>query len=187
MYGIIHAFLRSTIVELCGSTAWTAIEAKAGASKADYYGLQQYPDEIALSMVEGAAAYLGQDLDATWRQIGARWVPYTQAGLYSSFYERAQGSLDFLEELNRIHAQVEVDLPLIQPPLFRLERVADNEARLHYISKRPGLGAFLQGALEGLAASYGETIKVSEQALTDPERRERVFVLQTTSSRQIQA
>lgn len=179
MYGMIHAFLKSTITDLCGPTAWRTIESKASVNGVDYYGMQQYPDEIAQNLVKATAIHLDQGVDATWRQIGKHWVPYTRAGLYASYYERAHGALDFLEELNRIHARVEEKMPLIQPPTFKIERVSKVKARLHYRSKRTDLGAFLHGSLEGLAALYRETISVSELTANESIGSGRIFLLET--------
>jgi hypothetical protein len=168
MYGMIHEFLRSTLTQICGVQVWSAIDDASGVGGVDYYGMQQYPDEIAERLVEAAARQLGQSRDETWHQLGLQWVPYTRVGVYASYYDQAGGALEFLERLNEFHAGVRQDMPLLRPPIFRLERLAQNEARLHYASEREGLGAFLRGTLLGLAELYHEAISVEEEVVDAP-------------------
>lgn len=167
MYGMVNNFLQYTIIDLYGVESWNKISISAQLKNDLHFELQEYDDKITYDIIFAASQIVDEPVESLLFNLGCYWVPYTCSGLYSSYYNRVNNSLDFITEINQLHDDVRSEMPLVKPPAFRIERLSRDSGRLHYMSERPGLRPFLQGVLQGLAEFYGETLSMD---IEDPTR-----------------
>ncbi len=161
MYGMVNKFFEIILTEDHGESRWSEIKAKAGLTEEYFIAMKQYPDQMSYDIVGAASEVLGTSANELLRGFGRKWVAYTANGDYAEYYRTATDTVTFLKHVNGMHASLGEALPDLRPPTFLLEKLSDTSGRLHYSSERPGLTSFVEGLLEGLAAHYDETIRIT--------------------------
>lgn len=65
----------------------------------------------------------------------------------------------------------------LQPPEFRCTKVAPGQVRLHYMSHRSGLAAFVIGLLEGLGEMFAVAVQIVHEQQADGGADHDVFLI----------
>jgi hypothetical protein len=165
MYGLVNIAAKELIIEKFGVTAWEDIRHRAALTDDDFIGMTNYPDDITYRIIGAASDLLaipGADL---LQAFGQYWTRFVARRGYGDLLDVSGRSLvDFLENLDNMHAQLGLILPALHPPSFRVADVTAESLVLHYFSERPSLAAMVVGLLEGLEAHFDLDIKVRQIA-----------------------
>jgi predicted hydrocarbon binding protein len=161
MHGIVHAELRDFATAWLGRDAWSETLSSAGVPGKVYLLSETYPDEEFVALLAALAEATGESPGVLLEQFGAASVP----GLlrtYGTFVEPNWRTLDVVEHTEEvIHRTVRMQHAGADPPRLHSERAGPNEVRVLYDSPRR-LCAFGVGVIRGIAAHYGEDVRVAQ-------------------------
>ncbi len=165
MYGLVNKAVEGLICQRAGEAVWEQIKKKAGVDADFFVSMNPYPDEVTYKLVGAASETLGLPPDEILREFGEYWVQYTaQEGYGHLLSMSGQNFKEFLFNLDKLHAQVGVNFPALQPPSFRVVETGENELTLHYYSGRPGLAPMVIGLLTGLGRMMSTEVAVAQTA-----------------------
>src|SRR5690606_19174012 len=68
--------------------------------------------------------------------------------------------LEFVQNLDNMHAKIKFSLPDLTPPSFRCTDVTERGFRLHYYSTRYGLAPLVIGMIKGVARMHSTPIEI---------------------------
>ena len=157
---MVNRAVRDMVLARFGSEAWTSIHTKACAP-AEFEKMQPYDDQVTYRLVGAAAEVLGLPAETVMRTFGVYWVTETAEEGYGPLLALWGNSfVQFLCNLDSLHARVAETFTSLQPPSFEVEPVSDGVVRLHYRSDRPGLAPFVEGLLEGLGLRFDTRVEV---------------------------
>ncbi|WP_299780485.1 heme NO-binding domain-containing protein [uncultured Roseobacter sp.] len=165
MYGMINEGIRAFILKHHDKETWEAICQKASVGDQQFDGMKSYDDGITYQLVGAISEHTGLSSGEVLTKFGSHWVDYAGESRFGNLMKVAGDS--FLERLNGLddmHARIQLSMPNLKPPSFKLEEVADRTYRLHYFSQRTGLDSMVVGLLYGMAEETGEKIKVNQIA-----------------------
>jgi hypothetical protein len=124
--------------------------------------MNQYHDDITYRLVGAASDVLGLPAEAILKAFGCYWMLYTSKEGYDQMLHMTGSTLlEFLQNLDNMHARIGLIYPHVQPPSFRCSDIAERSLHLHYYSDRPGLTPMVVGLLEGLAIMFDTPIDVT--------------------------
>ncbi len=69
--------------------------------------------------------------------------------------------VEFLQNLDNLHARVGLIFPKLKPPKFHCTDVTEESLRLHYRSERAGLAPMIIGLVKGLGKLFDTEVNVS--------------------------
>ncbi|MBK8161139.1 MAG: heme NO-binding domain-containing protein [Rhodospirillaceae bacterium] len=165
MYGLVNIAAKELITGEFGAAAWDEIRHKAHIVDDDFVGMQEYPDALTYRIIEAASDLLrvpGADL---LKAFGTYWTRFVARRGYGELLEVSGNSLvEFLENLDNMHAQVGLIFPALRPPSFRVTDIGEDRLTLHYFSARQGLSPMVIGLLEGLEAHFRLSISARQVA-----------------------
>lgn len=165
MYGLVNRGLRDLVLMHRGPEAWAAIEARAALSGDPFVSMTAYPDETTLALLQATAETLALDAEEVLERLGAHWVRYSGREGYGELMALSGDDLvEFLSNLDQLHARVGLSFPELRPPGFRLTEVTATRLTLEYSSTRAGLERFVVGLLRGLGAHFGVPLSVQIEA-----------------------
>ena len=163
MLGMVNHALQEMVTERHGAAAWDVIRADAGVEDRIFVVMKQYPDEVTYRLAGAVAKVLGVPVPDALRAFGHFWIVYAERQPWGKvMHSMGKSVRELLPALNALHARIALAFPGVDMPQFRTEDDAGGGLRVHYFSSRPGLGSFVQGALEGIGAMYGEAIEVTQ-------------------------
>ena len=162
MYGLVNKAVRDLVLMRFGKDRWDEIKTKAGVNGDTFVGMSPYPDEVTYRLVAAASETLGLSPEQVLEAFGEHWIGYTAQEGYGAMLDLAGDNfVDFLKNLDKLHARVGLSFPKLAPPSFRCTDVTEGSVRLHYYSKRPGLAPFVVGLLKGLGKRFKVELDVS--------------------------
>lgn len=165
MYGLVNAALRELIVSRHGSEKWEQIRQAVVPDVDNFSRMSPYPDEVTYRMVQRASELTGDSQEELLLKFGEFWVIYTDREGYSALFDIAGDSLhDFLLSLNELHVRVGRNFPKLRPPTFRFDQIDRDTMRMHYLTSREGLCAFVRGLLQGLSLRFRTPMTVQTLA-----------------------
>lgn len=160
MYGLVNRAVEGLLRKEHGDEVWSQIKRRAGVTVSHFGRMEIYDDEVTYGLVGAASEVLGVSADLLLEAFGRHWVLYVAEEGYGSMLSAAGDDLrSFLEQLDSMHARVNLGHPEMRSPSFELEMEGEVMV-LHYRSTREGLGAMVLGLLDGMARRFGETIEV---------------------------
>ena len=106
-------------------------------------------DEFTYRLVGAASEVLKTPTDDILRAFGEHWITYTAKGrIWRNASRLPAGTFGvFFANLPNFHTRVAMIFPKLHPPKFRCTDVTDRSMKLHYMTHRPGLSAFMIGLL----------------------------------------
>lgn len=179
MYGLVNKAIEQLVCRHHGEAVWEEIKSIAGVDVDVFLSNEGYPDDITHRLVGAASEVLKTPADDILKALGEHWIACTAHEGYGGLMEGAGRSLpEFFVNLPTFHTRVAMIFPNLQPPKFRCTDVTDQSMRLHYITHRPGLSAFMVGLLQGLGKMFGTPVTVTQAEFRDRGAENDVFLLE---------
>lgn len=161
MYGMVNKAIEDLIRTRFGGEIWERTRQRAGVDVDAFISNDAYPDEISYRLVTAASEVTGIAVADVLFAFGEHWVLKIARVEYAGLLEAGGRTLrDFLLNLPNFHARVTLIFPNLQPPRFRIADVTDDSLKLHYLTHRDGLSAFVVGIIHGLGRLFGNPVEV---------------------------
>ncbi len=168
MYGLVNKAIEDLIVANFGEEKWEAVKSRAGVDVDVFISSEPYPDHMTYDLVAAASVELGAPADEILKAFGEHWVLKTASEGYGPMMRSGGRTLgEFLVNLPNFHTRVAMVYPNLEPPRFRCSEVTDRSLRLHYMTHRTGLTAFVIGLLSGLGKMFGTPVQSTVVARKD--------------------
>lgn len=165
MYGLINVALKDMINEHYGEDKWLEVLAESAVENDSFLSMRSYHDNVTYALIRAASRVLGLSPDDCLKMFGEYWVLKTATNSYPMLMDMAGDNLiDFLQNLDDLHDHITSTFKDYSPPSFRIEKLGADHHRLHYISQRVGLDAFVIGLLKGLAIRFDTNITFRSQS-----------------------
>lgn len=163
MYGLVNKAVEDLVTSKFGQDSWDQIRRKAGLqNEGGFVRMNAYPDAVTYDLVAAASEVLGLTGEQVLEAFGEHWTVYTAQEGYGPMLDLAGSSLiEFLENLDQLHARVGMSFPQLRPPSFSVTDVTADSARLHYTSERVGLAPLVVGLLRGLGKRFGQRVEIT--------------------------
>lgn len=162
MYGMVNKAIEDMVRHHHGDAAWEELKARAGVDVEMFLSDEAYPDEMTHRLVAAASGMLGARPDEILVAFGRHWISYTAAEGYGPLMTAAGRTIpEFFASLPSFHNRIAMIFPGLQPPRFACTDVTPTSLRLHYVTHRHGLTAFVTGLLEGLGERMGTPVRVA--------------------------
>lgn len=161
MYGLVNKAIKDLVVSRFGEDTWREIRTRAGVPVDSFVSMTQYSDTVTYDLVGAASEILGAPAADILESFGKYWTVYTAQQGYGEYLRHSGSSLvEFLNNLDNLHARVELSFDELRPPSFRVTDATDEGLRLHYHSEREGLAPLVKGLLHGLGELFDTPIEV---------------------------
>ncbi|NQY68020.1 MAG: heme NO-binding domain-containing protein [Flavobacteriales bacterium] len=155
MYGLVNHAIQGLVTAEFGEDKWKEIKRKSGVEDDVFLAMKQYDDAITYKMVEVASEVTGVAGADLLEAFGTYWVLYTAEQGYGEMLDKAGSTfVEFIENLNSLHARVGKIMPGLIPPKFEVKNKENNLLELIYSSKRAGLNPMVVGLIKGLAERF---------------------------------
>lgn len=161
MYGLVNIAIRDFVLREHGDELWERVRTLAGVPSSTFVGMERYPDSTTYDLVAAASRELDAPVETLLELFGEFWMEFTAREGYGDALEFAgSGFVDFLANLDDMHAHIALSFPHLDPPSFELDDGDPDALVLHYRSDRPGLAPMVVGLIRGLAKRFDETVAV---------------------------
>jgi hypothetical protein len=121
--------------------------------------------------------------DSILNQFGRWWVLKTAKHGYGQLLAAGGRDLgEFLQNLPNFHTRISMVFTALQQPEFRCTELAPRQVRLHYISQRRGLSAFVIGLLEGLGEMFSVVVQIVHEQQAESGADHDVFLVSWNDS-----
>ncbi len=162
MHGLIFFYLQKFAdVAAAGSTSWKGVRSSVTTSTSKFLPSGTYPDSDAVAILSSIADTTGRPLPAILEEFGQFLAPHL-VKVASPVVDPAWRTLDLIEHTEAIiHTMVRTTTPGAAPPVLETVRQSPDELHLVYSSARR-LCPLAVGLMRGIAAHYGETIRIEE-------------------------
>lgn len=165
MYGLVNHAVEQSLRTQFGDARWAASKARAKVTVPAFVSMQAYPDAVTDGLVAAASDELGMPAAELFEAIGEYWTIHTALHGYGDLLVLGGSTfIDFLQNLDRLHAHVAVSFPELRPPTFWCSDVTDRTVRLHYASEREGLAPMVVGLVRGLGKMFTTDVTVEQAA-----------------------
>lgn len=179
MYGMVNKAVYDMVHAHFGADAWNAISKRAGIEDVTFLSMRQYPDEITYRLVGAASQELKLTPEQVLEAFGEYWVSFTAREGYGELLKmQGQTLLEFLSNLDTMHARVGLSFPHLRPPSFHLTDQTERSVKLHYNSSRQGLAHLVVGLLRGLGKMLSTPVQVSIVPRSEQQEDTDIFLLQ---------
>jgi len=161
MYGLVNQAMKELVIDAHGETTWRRICDEAGVGDGDFRTMHAYPDAVTVGLVGAASRILDVPAPTLLEQFGTYWVGFAKTTDFAMLMRFAGSSfLEFVQNLDLMHAKIKLSLPELTPPSFRCTEVTESGFRLHYYSSRQGLAPLVVGMMKGVADLFGTRIEM---------------------------
>jgi hypothetical protein len=162
MHGLVNQGIEDLATHLGGEQLWHRIKTVAGVDTEAFVGMDLYPDELTVRLVQAAATVLELSVPEVLHAFGRHWIRYTARKGYGAIFDTMGASLpEFLGNVNAMHARLTMILPGIQPPSLLCEELGAGRLLVRYWSPRPGLAPMVPGLLHGLGEIFALSVRVT--------------------------
>lgn len=183
MYGLVNKAVEDLVVTRFGADTWEAIKRKADIEHEAFVGMQAYDDAVTYRLVGAASEVLAIPPASVLEAFGEHWILYTANEGYGHLLEMAGTSfVEFLENVDDMHARVSLSMPKLRPPRLSCVDVTETSVRLEYHSEREGLAPMVIGLLKGLGARFETPVDVEHTRARGPECDHDEFVVRYQST-----
>jgi predicted Ser/Thr protein kinase len=163
MHGLIFLQFQRFTNKHGGASAWESLLLDARLAIKPYSPTRIYPDEEMLALVDAASRYFDMSAGAVLEAFG-EFVAPELIRLYGRLIDPKWRTLDLIENTEKlIHTAVRVGNPGAQPPVLHCVRSTPDELQIVYSSDRQLCG-FAKGIVKGVAAHFGETVRITDDA-----------------------
>jgi hypothetical protein len=163
MYGLVNKAIQALVIDAKGNDIWEVVKRKAGVDEPAFISMQNYPDEITYNLVAAASEILDTPPEEILRLFGRHWILYTAKVGYGDLLDvNGQTFLEFINNLDAMHARIASTMPELSPPSFECLNIDKNTIEVHYFSERVGLCPMVKGLLEGLGERFQMRIIVEQ-------------------------
>jgi hypothetical protein len=164
MYGMINKAVQELVTTKFGEDKWREIHRKANVTEPAFINMVKYPDEMTYRLVGAASEVLGAPPEAIMEAFGEYWTVYSAEKGFGYLLDFAGDNIvDFLTNLDNMHTRVALTFPDLEPPSFRVTEQTPSSVRLHYYSKRAGLGPVVIGMIKGLGKRLNTPVTVKRE------------------------
>jgi hypothetical protein len=178
MYGMVNKAIEDLVHTHYGEETWGLIKERADVDVDVFIGNDAYPDDVTYKLVTAASEVSGSPPEDILFAFGEHWVLKTARDEYGDLLQAGGKTLrEFLINLPNFHARIMLIFPNLQPPTFSVSEVTDDSLRLHYMTHRGGLAAFVMGIVSGLGQFYGTPVKVTHEESKDKGAEHDVFLI----------
>ena len=162
MHGLIFFYLQKFAdVAAAGSTSWKGVRSSVTTTASKFLPSGTYPDSDAVVILSSIAETTGRPLPSILEEFGQFLAPHL-VKVASPVVDPAWRTLDLIEHTEAIiHTMVRSTTPGAAPPVLETVRQSPDELHLVYSSARR-LCPLAVGLMRGIAAHYGETIRIEE-------------------------
>jgi hypothetical protein len=179
VYGLVNQGLQDFVSSVGGDALWRDVRTAAGTDPVTFVSMDVYPDATTFDLVAAASRVLDMPTDELLRAFGKHWILYTARRGYGAIFDTMGRTLvEFLSNLDMMHARLSLTMPELRPPSFVCEPLDDGRIRIEYRSARDGLAPMVIGLLEGLAEMYGHAMSVRQTGLRTFDRDHDEFVIE---------
>jgi len=186
MYGLINKAIKSLVETKYGESKWEELKLHAGIKVDFFISIEQYPDEITYKLAASAPDVFGISADEFLEEVGQYWILYVRQQEYRALFDIAGDNfIEFMENLNNLHSRVNVIMPNIKPPSFKITNKKSNSAMLHYYSERDGLSALAIGLIKGLANYFNLDLRIKQLKHKSNGEKCDIFQLNFSSQNQV--
>lgn len=163
MYGLVNRAIEQLVVSIKGEEGWRRVCLEARWPDEGFVAMQSYDDAVTYRLVEAVSKELALPAPQVLKAFGEYWILYTAEEGYGDMLSMCGDDLrSFLQGMNHMHARIEVTMPNIKPPHFRVEDKGANEMELIYESHRDGLAPMVEGLIIGLAKRFNQHIDIQQ-------------------------
>jgi hypothetical protein len=163
MYGLVNKAIQDMVCSRFDEKTWEEIKQKAEIEVDVFIRMEAYPDEITHRLVKAASAVLNLTPQEIMQAFGEYWVQYTAQEGYGELMDMSGDNLvEFLENLDNLHARVGISFPKLQPPSFECADTDEESLNLHYRSTREGLAPMVIGLVKGLGQRFDTEVEISQ-------------------------
>jgi guanylate cyclase soluble subunit beta len=171
VYGLINNALQSMIRDKFGDDQWDKVLETSGVAENSFLTMRNYDDVTTYELAGAAAEVLGAPLEACLEMFGEYWVLEIATKSYGPLMDASGGTMvEFLDNLNTLHDRITGTFLNYAPPEFQIETLGDERYRIHYITHRQGLIAFVIGLLKGLAQRFNSELEIHHQEELEVDR-----------------
>ena len=162
VHGLIFFYLQKFAdVAAAGSTSWKGIRSSVTTTASRFLPSGTYPDADAVAILSTIADTTGWPLPSLLEEFGQYLAPHL-VKVAGPTIDPAWRTLDLIEHTEAIiHTMVRNTTPGASPPVLETARQSPDELHLVYSSARR-LCPLAVGLMRGIAAHYGETIRIDE-------------------------
>ena len=155
MYGMIHRAARQMVMDQFGPDVWASVADAAETSDEQFIGSTIYDDTTTFQLVNAIARATDLSTPAALEIFGEYWITFANSGGYRNIMKMAGSTLpEFLGNLDRMHASIQVSLTGAILPTFEMTSASASEIHLVYRSQRTGLEPFVKGLMQGLLRQF---------------------------------
>lgn len=160
MYGLVNKAIEQLVKENHGQSTWQKI-AKLADVDQSFILMKSYPDQVTYSLVEATSSVLNTPAEQILEAFGEHWIQYTvDEGYGKTISLYGDSVLEFLQNMNTLHAQIRLNFPELRPPVIDCEVAPSGQLVVSYQSERPGLAPMLVGLIRGLGKRFGTPVNV---------------------------
>ncbi|MFK7860635.1 MAG: heme NO-binding domain-containing protein [Granulosicoccus sp.] len=160
MYGLVNKAVEQMVKCRFGESKWQEITAKANVPQS-FVSMDTYPDEVTYNLVTAASEVLDIPSVDILEAFGEHWIQYTVDEGYGQTMSLYGKSVpEFLKNMNRLHEQIRLTLPELNPPKITCEETKGGDLLVCYQSHRAGLAPMLVGLLRGLGERFSTPVNV---------------------------
>lgn len=164
MYGMVNRAIEDLIMSTHGQSTWDEIKLKAGLKDLQFFDTTTYDDKLTYDLVTASSEILGHAAADILHAFGRHWVLYTGREGWAALFDSAGDNfIDFIKQLDEMHARVNAAMPAARMPEFSLREHGENY-ELIYRTDRDGLAPMVMGILDGLAEQFDESWYISQSA-----------------------
>ncbi len=162
MHGLIFFYLQKFAdVAAAGSTSWQGVRSSGVTTISRFLPSGTYPDADTVAILSTIADTTGRPLPAILEEFGVFLAPHL-VKVAGPIVDPEWRTLDLIEHTEEIiHAMTRTPTPGAVPPVLETARQSPTELHLVYNSARR-LCPLAIGMMRGIAAHYGETIRIEE-------------------------
>jgi len=163
MYGLVNQAIEQLVRTRFGDARWAAIQARARVHVPAFVSMHAYPDSVTFDLVAAASDELEVPAADLLDAFGEYWTLYTAQHGYGELLALGGSTfVDFLQNLDNLHAHVATSFPELRPPSFWCTDVTDRSVRLHYRSERDGLAPMVVGLVRGLGKMFATDVTIEQ-------------------------
>lgn len=160
MYGLVNKAVEQLVLVHYGEAKWEEIARKANIDQ-PFIAMDTYPDQVTFDLVAAASEVLDTPAAAILEAFGEHWIQYTVEDGYGGILSLYGTSvLEFLQNMNTLHAQIKLSFPELKPPSIACEEQANGQLLVSYHSERAGLAPMLVGLLKGLGKRFETPVNI---------------------------
>ncbi len=159
MYGLINQAVKEMVVAGYGEEMWEKIRARADVDDV-FVSMDQYPEAVTDNLVIAASDVMGASPSDILQGFGHYWVGFASRNYDYVFDMSGKTFVEFVKNLNNMHARVGQWMADLNPPSFTVTDEATGSFHLHYYSSRSGFWPMIPGLLKGLGDRFNTDVKV---------------------------